>query len=145
MTYDDCDKQFIQRFLEKNCPNGFVPIWATENRSEVTKHADVRAKFEYVFADVLTGTKKSDCPAPCLSTMITSVFIDEKIVMSNNSRIDIAFYENVYTTDHDFPIFSLAQFLASLGGTLGLWLGLGVIQTLNLILNWLLESGDINL
>ena len=82
---------------------------------------------------------------PCSSTMIDSVFIDEKSVLSNNSRIDIAFYENIYTTIHDFPTFSLAQFLASFGGTLGLWLGLGVMQTLNLLFTCRLKSGGMTL
>ena len=52
----------------------------------------------------------------------------------NVSRIDIVFYHKVDTTIRDFPTFNFASFLASLGGTLGLWLGLGILQLLDSIL-----------
>ena len=49
------------------------------------------------------------------------------------SRIDIAFYNKVDTTIRDFPTFHFSAFLASLGGSLGLWLGLGILQVLDSI------------
>ena len=52
----------------------------------------------------------------------------------NVSRVDIAFYNKVDTTIRDFPPFNFSSFLASLGGSLGLWLGLGILQILDSIL-----------
>ena len=52
----------------------------------------------------------------------------------NVSRVDIAFYNKVDTTIRDFPTFHFSSFLASLGGTLGLWLGLGIVQLLDSII-----------
>ena len=52
----------------------------------------------------------------------------------NYSRVDIAFFDKVDMTIRDFPPFNLSSFLASLGGTLGLWLGLGILQILDSIL-----------
>ena len=31
-------------------------------------------------------------------------------------------------TEYYYPEFSIAEFLSSIGGTLGLWLGVGVVQ-----------------
>ena len=52
----------------------------------------------------------------------------------NYSRVDIAFCDKVDMTIRDFPPFNFSSFLASLGGTLGLWLGLGILQILDSIL-----------
>ena len=58
----------------------------------------------------------------------------QKTSSKNLSRVDIAFYNKVDMTIRDFPVFNLSSFLASLGGTLGLWLGLGILQILDSIL-----------
>ena len=73
---------------------------------------------------------------PCTETLIKTVFMNEfqKTSRKNLSRVDIAFYNKVDTTIRDFPIFNLSSFLASLGGTLGLWLGLGILQILDSII-----------
>ena len=75
------------------------------------------------------------CPPPCTSTYVKTVYSDEKIyeeTATGSSRIDIVFSETVNTRINDFPSFSFAKFLASFGGSFGLWLGLGVLQILQL-------------
>ena len=42
--------------------------------------------------------------------------------------IDLTFDQTVIITEHFYPDFSLVDFLSRLGGSLGLWLGLGVMQ-----------------
>ena len=77
------------------------------------------------------------CPLPCTETLVKTVFMNEFHKTSskmNVSRVDIAFYNKVDTTIRDFPTFHFSSFLASLGGTLGLWLGLGILQLLDSIL-----------
>ena len=37
-TFEDCDDIFIKDHLRDNYPPGFMPIWATDNFSEVTTH-----------------------------------------------------------------------------------------------------------
>ena len=39
-------------------------------------------------------------------------------------------FQDVATTESYIPKFSLAIFIADLGGSLGLWLGVGVVQIL---------------
>jgi len=52
---------------------------------------------------------------------------------AKKSRIDIAFSTTVTTYINDFPTFHFPTFMAQLGGTAGLWLGLGILQLLDLI------------
>ena len=72
-----------------------------------------------------------DCPLPCTTTDIKTVYMNEKYADYVNSRIDITFSTKVNRYIYDFPKFHFTSFLATLGGTTGLWLGLGVIQLLN--------------
>ena len=44
------------------------------------------------------------------------------------SVIEIALDQTVATTEYYFPEFNLVDFFASLGGSLGLWLGVGIMQ-----------------
>ena len=44
------------------------------------------------------------------------------------TRFEFTFDQDVVVTRTLFPPFSLSQFLSNLGGSLGLWLGLGVLQ-----------------
>ena len=46
------------------------------------------------------------------------------------SPIILVIDPNVVTTESYIPNFSLATFIADLGGSLGLWLGVGVVQIL---------------
>ena len=44
------------------------------------------------------------------------------------SVFDLTISHTVYTKEYVYPEFSFPNFLSSFGGTLGLWLGVGVIQ-----------------
>ena len=48
--------------------------------------------------------------------------------------IELMFSDKVVVTYNYYPELSLVEALASLGGSLGLWLGLGVLQLLQLTL-----------
>ena len=48
--------------------------------------------------------------------------------------------QEVEVTEHYIPEFSVSTFLAGLGGSLGLWLGVGLVQLLSMgvgLLNWI--------
>ena len=66
-----------------------------------------------------------------LSTKIKTVFVDKKSSeVRKRSKIDILFSNNVKVTVNDFAKFNHWEFLSEIGGSLGLWLGLGVVQML---------------
>ena len=48
----------------------------------------------------------------------------------HKSQLVLTIDHNVVTTESYIPNFSLATFIADLGGSLGLWLGVGVVQIL---------------
>lgn len=76
-----------------------------------------------------------DCVDPCVQTYTKAVFIEEGKILKVSgygfSKIDIVFAPVVKRYVHDFQQFSFSSFLASVGGALGLWLGLGVQQIID--------------
>ena len=49
------------------------------------------------------------------------------------SYIDLSFDQNVVITESFYPNFSPLAFLTMMGGALGLWLGMGVLQVLHVL------------
>ena len=85
------------------------------------------------YVDLADGTQLSDCPVPCRSTTFISSLIATEASSSNQSSIEITFEETVTVAVTDFAQFTLADFLATVGGSAGLWLGLGALQTLEMV------------
>ena len=69
--------------------------------------------------------------------------LDEKYESVNESGIDITISDRVSVTITDFPTFNPALFLSAFGGSMGMWLGLGVAQTIEMVLNlaWRMKRG----
>ena len=128
-SYEDCDADFINRVLET--------VWATNDLAKVTQKWIIDDDFTnkvIPYTDLVLGTAVNDCPLPCTTTQITAVFLDEKTEKNSKySKIDIAFSDTVTVTKNVFPKFNPAEFLSELGGSMGFWLGLGVVQTLELV------------
>ena len=136
-SYEDCDADFTKRHLETEYPSGFLPVWATDDLAKVTQKWIIDDDFTnkvIPYTDLVLGTAVNDCPLPCTTTQITAVFLDEKTEKNSKySKIDIAFSDTVTVTKNVFPKFNPAEFLSELGGSMGFWLGLGVVQTLELV------------
>ena len=49
-------------------------------------------------------------------------------ILSDSSILDIAFSHKVAVIEHFYPAFSFSNFISSIGGCLGFWLGVGVVQ-----------------
>ena len=139
-TFSDCDELFVRTSLSSLAPPDFLPIWATENTTEVTKLvAGQMSGLALLTVDKLReGSRQSSCPASCTSTTISARHILTGDTFSDHSAVIFTFSDVVMVTHTGFPAFSLAQELATLGGSMGLWLGLGVLQVLEILVRLLL-------
>ena len=135
-SFEECDSEYLKKMLQKSFSTNFTPIWAVDGTDSVTQwiYLDTeKYKTEMIaYNGLITGISVSDCPLPCTSTQIKIVSLDEKYGVRKVSRIDIAFEKTVLVSKTDFPKFNIIHFLAEFGGSMGLWLGLGVVQTMEL-------------
>ena len=125
-SYNACDDNFLNKAL----PPSLVPICATNNISLVTKNIYL-PKFpqgKYDFVDLFDGTQISTCLLPCTTVYVESRLLTESVTPENVSKIDIYFNPHVTVTTTDFIKFIFANLLSEIGGGLGLWLGLGLMQ-----------------
>ena len=61
-------------------------------------------------------------------------------VLKNNSVFALYFNPEVTVTESYIPEFSFSAFIADLGGSLGLWLGVGAVQIISsglAFVNWI--------
>ena len=112
-------------------------MWATMDLKEVTNitvyKKDEMIIPEIAYNDLVDGTQASPCLPPCTSTTIHGAYTDTVEYSSN--WIDITFSQNVDINVFEYPPFNLGTFFSGLGGSMGLWLGLGVVQFLGAALS----------
>ena len=59
-TYEDCDNIYIRSKLQRHYPPGFMPMWATEDSSNVTQHIETSSPdFHEEYHGILSGTEES--------------------------------------------------------------------------------------
>ena len=96
-----------------------------KNLEEVTKMETNRT---IDWQDLVDGTMESDCYRPCLTTKTVGALISKKNEERNFTTFDFTFDQKVIITESFYPIFSFTNLLTSLGGAMGLWLGVSVVQ-----------------
>merc|ERR1711879_1037310 len=130
-SYQDCDRQYFYDIMKNRY--GLMPFWVTDDLNEVTNMSVYNGTSHY--GNILDGTDESLCKIPCLKTKIFGAEISRTKVDRNFSKLDITIKQSVTVTEYFFPKFSVSLFLSSMGGALGLWLGLGVLQLATNIVN----------
>ena len=119
---------------------GFLPFFMAKEESNATA-GPITVDFECnilnpeMYVD-FNGYTKSFCPTPCQQTHVTV----NKMVQDSytgSPAVELVLSDKVMVTHNFYPKFSLVEALASLGGSLGLWLGLGVLQLLQLLITCL--------
>ena len=134
-SYNECDEAFMRDILRGHYPPDFLPFWiGGVNATEWMVDTKIT---ERIYSDLFKGTlmpPKDVCPLPCTSTTRSTDFLYEMQEDVAYSTIDITFSDKVEVTSWDYGTFSIAEVLASLGGSMGLWLGVGVVQLLETLL-----------
>ena len=137
-SYAECDSEFVKSFMKKNFPESFMPMWVTDEIQSVTTWMNLTGKLSdkqmFAYDELLFGITMSNCSLPCTRTKIQTIFAEEKYVDKNKSKINIIFENTVSIDRRDFKSFNPAHFVSSIGGSVGFWLGVGVMQSLNTII-----------
>ena len=68
-----------------------------------------------------------------METRVRANEISEEVTAANWSYLTITMDQTLLLHRSSFPPFSWATYLAALGGIVGLWLGLGIIQLLPIV------------
>ena len=129
-SYNDCDEHFISTTLKKSFGPEFVPVWAA-NVTSKTSSVKWANSTDYDINDLFEGVELSQCHLPCTTTNLVTRFLAERF--DDESIIKIIFGESMTVTTTDFVKFNIVTFLSDVGGAMGLWLGLGIIQFLQLV------------
>ena len=137
-SYNECDEDFLGSAI----PPGLVPIWSGSNFENVTTSLYVKniAHPLYDYGDLADGTQKSACLLPCSTIYVESRQLAEKTFNANNSVINLTFSQGVVVTKTNFLKFIFTNFLSDLGGCMGLWLGIGLLQAIEIGIKFLLPQ-----
>ena len=130
-SYNDCDKDFVQKQLDKIVGKRFRPFWAVDDFAQVSATNVTSVETTQVLA-IFDGSKTSNCPLPCQTASMRTLLFSEQF--NEAPIIQINFASLVPVSKTDFIKFDLVEFLSDIGGSLGLWLGLGVLQLLEVFL-----------
>ena len=68
-----------------------------------------------------------------METRVTSNEISEQMTATNFSYLKISLDKTFWLHRSFFPPFNWVSYLAALGGIIGLWLGLGIIQLVPIV------------
>ena len=68
-----------------------------------------------------------------MTTKVTANEISEKRTAANWSYLTISLDQTVSLHRSSFPSFNWSTYLAALGGAVGLWLGLGIMQLIQMV------------
>ena len=130
-SYADCDDSYIKEKLATNFPQGFLPVWATDNISLVTTHMHLEKNSinstAIKYLKYYLGNHVSDCQLPCTETTFSASKVYTKQLSKDYSKIFIEFSQIIMISITDFSNITFVDFIASIGGSLLYKLHLNVL------------------
>ena len=136
-TYNNCDKQFIRKTLDDPGMTNLTPVWATDNMEEVNYLADNHIPF-VPMDEMFTGVEPNECPKPCTTTTSYVKFLSD--TDANYTSIALIFSKEITINKTDMVKFNFLATLSFLGSNMGLWLGLGAVQFLEIVGNQFVKT-----
>ena len=130
--YQSCEDAFQREYLKANVP--CKPYWAFGHVDEEPSVCYSNESVHNTVNLLFVGATVSSCPLPCTTTVAKTKLRFEKVTdaeVQENEYINwIVFYlpANMRVTETLLKDTTFSQVLSDLGGTFGLWLGLGVLQ-----------------
>ena len=146
-TYNDCDEGFMEDYLNKNYPPSVRPFFMLKNQSRASVGPVEMQRSNLLFQTdgpdfvYFQGYTQSDCPKPCKQTFIAGSHNSAqpfKGLKNNQSFIELILPKTMIVTTTFYPTFNIVDTLAGVGGLFGLWLGLGILQLLDSVINLLM-------
>ena len=134
-TFLECDDKFLERsFSSKGLP---IPVWlkTSKNITMTNKYVEDHDLNLLSMSNLISGVDLSPCSKPCVSTKVTSRLVQDVISYDGTSWIDIVPAPKVLVTETKFVRPSMTELMSELGGALGLWLGIGMLQVVHMALN----------
>ena len=129
-SYQSCDDAFQKEYLKANAP--CKPYWAFGHVEEEPSVCYFNESVHNAVNLLYVGATLSSCPLPCITTFAKTKLRFEKMSDTETQvkKNWVTFYlpENIRVTSTLLKKFTFSQILSDLGGTFGLWLGLGVLQ-----------------
>ena len=132
-NYEDCEKKFMKDSLHALGLKNFTPFWATNDISLVTENLVIELKktSRSKLGSIFSGVSSSDCLKPCSKTSSTISFVSDAAI--NGSRaVSIVFPEDVTVEKTELIRLNIPTSLAFLGSNMGLWLGFGILQIIEI-------------
>ena len=128
-TYGDCDDEFLDTVV----PHNMKAIGQVDDYNQASTFAI--AEMPLIYNDLFDGTEKSPCPLPCSTYSFESRFLKRNPTdYLNDSYVEISFPSSMTVTSTFFLKFSFTNTLSSIGGSMGLWLGLSLLEALQVLL-----------
>ena len=82
---------------------------------------------------LFNGNKLSDCPMPCNTFGTNTRLISEREKQDEKSSIVLTFSDTVQMTITEMETPSISELLSAVGGSVGLWLGIGAFQAIEIL------------
>ena len=138
-SYKECDNIFIRKYLDGMGLKNVIPVWATDSIDEVTEYMAVEMdeQSEVKELQVFSGVNMGDCKDPCTSTSIDTRLLSMSESSGNTTIILISISEYITIEETVMVNFNFLTTLSFLGANMGLWLGLGVVQFMEVFVNCL--------